>query len=47
VVRLPDGIGFPAYFSSAGFGSKVSTCDGPPLAKMWTIRLARPGKSGG
>src|SRR6185436_6213352 len=25
-------------------GSNVSTCEGPPLAKMWMTRFARPGK---
>jgi len=28
---LSVGIGFPAYFSSIGFGSKVSTWLGPPF----------------
>src|SRR6185503_7745914 len=40
------GSNLPAYFWSEGFGSKVSTCDGPPLAKMWMMRLALPGKCG-
>src|SRR2546421_4964415 len=40
------GSGLPAYFSSAGLGSKVSTCDAPPLGKMWIIRFALPGKWG-
>src|SRR5947209_3969345 len=31
VVRLPDGSVLPSYFFSSGLGSKVSTCDGPPL----------------
>ena len=31
VVRLPAGKGLPAYLSSIGLGSNVSTCDGPPL----------------
>ena len=34
VARLPPGSGWPAYFSSAGLGSNVSTCDGPPFMKM-------------
>src|SRR6185436_11042329 len=38
------GSGFPDCRSSAGLGSKVSTCDGPPLAKIWITRLALPGK---
>ena len=29
-----------AYFSSAGLGSNVSTCDGPPPAKMWMTAFA-------
>ena len=28
------GRALPAYFSSDGLGSKVSTCEGPPLAKI-------------
>src|SRR4051812_19757184 len=43
-VRRLKGRGFPAYFDSAGLGSKVSTCDAPPLGKMWIMRLARAGK---
>ncbi len=31
VRRLPVGMGLPWYLSSIGFGSKVSTCDGPPF----------------
>ena len=31
VFRFPAGIGWPLYFVSIGFGSKVSTCDGPPF----------------
>src|SRR5450432_1944910 len=31
VLRLPDGTGLPLYSSSFGLGSKVSTCEGPPL----------------
>ena len=46
VVRI-CGAGLPAYFSRAGLGSKVSTCDGPPLRKKWTTRFALPGKCGG
>src|SRR6185437_483593 len=45
VVRL-IGAGWPAYFWSAGFGSNVSTCDGPPLRKKWITRFAGPGKWG-
>ena len=42
------GIGLPAYFASAGLGSNVSTCDGPPFMKKW-IDAAAPcaGKWGG
>ncbi len=35
-----------AYFASSGFGSQVSTCDGPPSAKMWMTALALAGKGG-
>src|SRR5688572_3742094 len=35
-----------SYFASDGLGSKVSTCDGPPPAKMWMTRLALAGKWG-
>ena len=38
---------WPAYFSSAGLGSKVSTCDGPPFMNRKITRLARAGKCGG
>src|SRR5262245_57867311 len=31
-VRRVSGIGLPAYLVSCGLGSKVSTCDAPPLA---------------
>src|SRR5258708_21418273 len=36
----------PAYFARAGLGSKVSTCDAPPLAKMWMTCLALAGQCG-
>src|SRR6185295_13325525 len=39
-----EGSALPDCLSSAGLGSKVSTCEGPPLAKMWITRFARPGK---
>src|SRR6476620_10301926 len=45
-VRNDCGNGLPAYFSKAGLGSNVSTCDGPPLRKKCTTRFARPGKCG-
>src|SRR4051812_5992063 len=35
-----------AYFANSGFGSHVSTCDGPPSAKMWITALALAGKCG-
>ena len=34
---------WPAYFASDGFGSHVSTCDGPPWEKMWMTRFALAG----
>ena len=40
------GSGLPAYFASAGLGSNVSTCDGPPFMKRWMTRFALPGKCG-
>src|SRR5689334_17444826 len=46
VRRYSPGNGWPAYFVSAGLGSNVSTCDGPPLRKKWTTRLAFGGKCG-
>src|SRR6266446_8556495 len=46
VLIYSPGKGLPAYFSSDGFGSKLSTCEGPPLRKKWTTRLAFPGNGG-
>src|SRR5438105_13223288 len=46
VLIYSPGKGLPAYFSSAGFGSKLSTCEGPPLRKKWTTRLALAGSGG-
>src|SRR5205085_5709324 len=40
------GIGFPAYFASAGLGSNVSTWDAPPFINRCTIRLAFAGNGG-
>ncbi len=40
VRKLFIGRSFPAYFCSDGFGSNVSTCEGPPLRKIWITRLA-------
>ena len=37
---------WPSYFSSAGLGSKVSTCDGPPFMNRKITRFARAGKWG-
>ena len=42
VRRFEEGSGFPWYSSSFGFGSNVSTCDGPPFMNRWTTCLARP-----
>src|SRR6266446_8642287 len=46
VLMYSPGRGLPEYFSSNGFGSKLSTCDGPPFRKKWTTRFALPGKGG-
>ena len=46
VGKFSIGSAFPAYLSSDGLGSKVSTCEGPPLAKIWMTRLALPGNWG-
>src|SRR5262245_49837848 len=43
VLMYSPGKGLPAYFSSDGLGSKLSTCDGPPLRKKWTTRFALAG----
>src|SRR4030095_14361300 len=43
--RSPLGC-WPSYFISAGFGSNVSTCDGPPFMKRNTTRFARGAKCG-
>ena len=37
-VRRVSGSVLPASFASAGLGSKVSTCDGPPFRKKWMTR---------
>src|SRR5579884_2870002 len=44
--RVVPSLDWPAYFSSAGLGSKVSTCDGPPFMNKKMTRLARGGKCG-
>src|SRR5262245_11535744 len=38
--------GLPSYFSTAGFGSKVSICDGAPFMNRKTACLALAGKCG-
>src|SRR5438876_5864544 len=43
LVFFPSGC-FPSNFSSSGFGSNVSTCDGPPFMKRKITRLARGAK---
>ena len=40
------GIGLPANFASAGFGSNVSTCDAPPFMNRCTTRFALAGSGG-
>ncbi len=46
VRRFSRGSGWPAYLARSGLGSKVSRCDGPPLAKMWSTRFALAAKCG-
>src|SRR6476660_6566559 len=46
VLMYSPGNGLPAYFSSDGFGSNESMCEGPPLRKKCTTRLALPGNCG-
>src|ERR1700727_2895869 len=46
VLTLPAGAGLPLYFASIGLGSKVSTCDGPPLRQRKMTCLALAGKCG-
>ena len=46
VRRFLVGNFLPCHLSSNGLGSNVSTCDGPPLQKMWTTRLALAAKCG-
>src|SRR5688500_5176724 len=46
-VANDSGSGWPLYFSSAGLGSKVSMCDGPPFMNKKISRLARGVKCGG
>src|SRR5258706_11296648 len=40
------GIGWPLYLSSIGLGSKVSTCDGPPLRNRKMTRFTLGAKCG-
>src|SRR5262245_39748697 len=42
-LSLP-GMSWPLYFASDGFGSKVSTCEGPPFRKRKMTCLAVAGK---
>src|SRR5439155_9512930 len=42
-----NGNGLPLYSASFGFGSKRSTCEGPPDMKRKIIRLARGVNGGG
>src|SRR5262249_21215378 len=41
-----SGSGLPFHFSSAGFGSKRSICDGPPTMNMKMMDFARGSKCG-
>src|SRR3954470_15069900 len=43
---LKPGSVWSAKRASVGLGSKVSTCEGPPPAKMWTTCFAFTGKCG-
>ena len=43
VATVPPGSGCPWYFSSIGFGSKLSTCDSPPFMNRKMTCLARAG----
>ena len=45
VLQIASGSFLPCHLVSSGFGSKVSTCEAPPLAKMWMTRLALPGNA--
>src|SRR5262245_27124154 len=47
VLMLLSDVGrWPLYLASAGLGSKVSTCDGPPFMNRKITRLALGAKSG-
>src|SRR5580658_10269098 len=42
-----NGSGWPLSLASRGFGSKVSTCEGPPDMNKKMMRLALAGNCGG
>ena len=42
--QVPPGSSLPAYLSSIGLGSNVSTCDGPPFMKRWMTPLGLGGE---
>src|SRR5688572_9632174 len=44
---LADSGSWPWYFARAGFGSNVSTWDGPPFMNRWMTCLAFGAKCGG
>src|SRR5882672_3513489 len=46
VLRFAAGGRCPAWVVSAGLGSNVSTCDGPPFMNRWISRFARGRKCG-
>src|SRR5947208_4983052 len=46
-VLMSAGAFWPLYFVRAGFGSNVSTWDGPPFMNRWMTCLARGLKCGG
>ncbi len=46
VRRYSPGNGWPANLASAGLGSNVSTCEGPPFRKKWMTRFAFGAKCG-
>src|SRR5712691_5450996 len=46
VRRFSRASGLPAYFARAGFGSNVSTCEGPAVMDKWITGLGLAGKLG-
>src|SRR3954465_8136385 len=46
VFKFSMGNNLPAYLASDGLGAKVSTWEGPPLAKIWMICFTLDGKCG-